>query len=471
MRHLFLLPLVLAFPLFGAFPDICERCWHEVPNSNLDAVAQTPKPPGWSYFRETMDYNGGAFDTRRNRLLVTLGGYTAYAGNEIYAFDVDSLKWFRIKNGSTYYDTDDTLFAYYKNGGAVPDSQQPRPGYTFDQIEYDSTSDNLHVFGVPFAYKNGTTWRNIHRLNLSTLNWSYGGDIGHDIYGGSVSARDPATGKIWFLGNGTTSWMSSYSPSTGVRMDHGDAWSGDGIASYQTGAIMPPKNRFISIGGGAANYWNLVTSGNTDRQTLATLGCDSLKAVHGPGFEWSKVDNKMVGWAGGTSVYTMDTTFTCSEVPASGSNTVTPESPERYGTFGRWRYIPKYNVFMVVNSPNGNVYFYRHSAYNPSTAKDTVVITSPASGFLTNQGSVPVAWTVNGVHQNTGLVEVLEEEGPNPIIRCAGSACDTVMVSRDTQAPVVVITQPKGGDTVLATKAIVHFTLDGAVQIPDTVAL
>ncbi|HLP41487.1 MAG TPA: hypothetical protein VK465_08275, partial [Fibrobacteria bacterium] len=237
MRHLYLLPLVLAFPLFGAFPDIRERCWYEVPNSNLDAVAQTPKPPGWSYFRDIMDYNGGAFDTRRNRLLVTLGGYTAYAGNEVYAFDVDSLKWFRIKNGSTYYDKDDTLFAYYKNGGAVPDSQQPRPGYTFDQIEYDSTSDNLHIFGVPFAYKNGTTWRNIHRLNLSTLNWSYGGDIGHDIYGGSVSARDPATGKIWFLGNGTTSWMTSYSPGTGVLADHGDAWSGNGVASYQTGAI------------------------------------------------------------------------------------------------------------------------------------------------------------------------------------------------------------------------------------------
>ncbi|HLP40799.1 MAG TPA: fibronectin type III domain-containing protein, partial [Fibrobacteria bacterium] len=202
-----------------------------------------------------------------------------------------------------------------------------------------------------------------------------------------------------------------------------------------------------------------MTSGNTDRQTLVTFGCDSLKAVHGPGFEWSTVDNKMVGWAGGTSVYTMDTTFTCSEVPASVQNTVTPASPSRFGTFGRWRYIPKYNVFMVVNSTNGNVYFYRHSAYNPSAA--TVEITSPAENFLTNQGTVPVTWTVNGINQTSGTTETLKLEGANLVKRCHVNVCDSVTVIRDQTPPAVVITQPASSHVTTDATIWVRWTLDG----------
>ena len=39
---------------------------------------------------------GGAYDTLRNRLYVTGGGHLSYYGNEIYAFDIPTLKWLRI---------------------------------------------------------------------------------------------------------------------------------------------------------------------------------------------------------------------------------------------------------------------------------------------------------------------------------------------------------------------------------------
>ena len=72
--------------------------WYEIPDSRLDqsgVFPPSPVPPGnppsvmgaWS---------GGVIDTKRNRLLIHGGGHGDYAGNEIYAFDLHTLKWTRI---------------------------------------------------------------------------------------------------------------------------------------------------------------------------------------------------------------------------------------------------------------------------------------------------------------------------------------------------------------------------------------
>ena len=199
MKQLTLFCLLFVFQIFGAIPDICVHCWYEVPNSKLSTVAQSPKPPGIAGSEGKLIGNGAAFDSRRNRLIVTGGGSISYSGNEVYAFSLDSLKWTRIKNGASVYDNDDLLYAYYRNGKAVPDSQQPRPGFNYDQIDYDSTTDNLYIFGAPFAATHGKTWKNIFQLNLSTLAWSRPTDIRSGMFIGNVSARDPSTGQIWFM--------------------------------------------------------------------------------------------------------------------------------------------------------------------------------------------------------------------------------------------------------------------------------
>ena len=31
------------------------------------------------------------------------------------------------------------------------------------------------------------------------------------------------------------------------------------------------------------------------------------------------------------------------------------------GTYGRWRYIPRVNAFILVNDVDENVYFYKHT--------------------------------------------------------------------------------------------------------------
>ncbi len=105
-----------------------------------------------------------------------------------------------------------------------------------------------------------------------------------------------------------------------------------------------------------------------------------------------------------------------------------------------------------------------------------VKITSPANGFYTNQTSVPVAWTVDGVNQTTQTTETLVE-GANAITRSAtDSAGNTgtaeITVTLDTQPPVVHITSPVDGATLEDGNPIqVEYTVDGQPQAPTPFTL
>src|SRR5581483_3931868 len=80
--------------------------WCKVPNSHMRDVAfQWPSGVTFTQNGVGVDgvmslWSGGAFDTKRNRLIVWGGGHFGYAGNEIYAFDVNTLSWTRVTDPS-----------------------------------------------------------------------------------------------------------------------------------------------------------------------------------------------------------------------------------------------------------------------------------------------------------------------------------------------------------------------------------
>ena len=96
------------------------------------------------------------------------------------------------------------------------------------------------------------------------------------------------------------------------------------------------------------------------------------------------------------------------------------------------------------------------------TIAPVVVITNPADGTLTNQTSIAVTWTVDGVPQITDLTATLANEGANTVTRSAMDAAGntgtaSITVNRDTIAPDTTIASSPANPTTL-TSATFTFT-------------
>ncbi|HKP95222.1 MAG TPA: hypothetical protein VJ385_05640, partial [Fibrobacteria bacterium] len=140
------------------------------------------------------------------------------------------------------------------------------------------------------------------------------------------------------------------------------------------------------------------------------------------------------------------------------------------GTYGRWRYVAKYNVFVLVNATDSSVYLYRPSAgtgTGSSGSPPVVEITYPSEGAIIHETSTAVAWKVDGVTQTTLLTQALTV-GTNRIIRSAtnahGTTHDTVTVTRSMDPPVVSIEYPTQSLEVFSSPVSVTWTVDGVVQ-------
>jgi hypothetical protein len=63
-------------------------------------VCFQPSPLDLNCKNVTAAWSGGAYDYIRKRMLVWGGGHGDYAGNEVYAFDTEALKWERLTDPS-----------------------------------------------------------------------------------------------------------------------------------------------------------------------------------------------------------------------------------------------------------------------------------------------------------------------------------------------------------------------------------
>ncbi len=102
------------------------------------------------------------------------------------------------------------------------------------------------------------------------------------------------------------------------------------------------------------------------------------------------------------------------------------------------------------------------------THGSAVQIISPTNGFVTNNPSPSVSWTVDGIFQNNSITQALIE-GPNTISReftdFAGNRSNaSITVTLDTQNPVVKIIEPVDGAVFGDSLITVKWTVDGVRQ-------
>jgi hypothetical protein len=342
-----------ARPATAELPEVAPGHWYEIPASSLrasglirDVDASVSKITAWS---------GAALDAEANRLLVWGGGHADYAGNEVYAFDLGSLTWTRLSQPPAPADREKS--DQYADGS-------PRSRHTYDYIEFVPSVDRLLSFGGAALYPRGSaSTRRISEFDPTTRSWITGRRADVPAGGNMIGAHarlDPASGDVFFLACQRAA-LARYSPGE-------DRWRVGRDKSYvrvhATAAIDPKRRWFVLIGSGTdspqALRWHLDRPGRAVDLRPVTSGDKEIERAYAPGFDFHGPSGRFVAWAGGGDVYVLDADAWkwMRRAPAPGNGAL-PHPQLATGTYGRFRYVPGLDLFVLMNGVDRNVFMYR----------------------------------------------------------------------------------------------------------------
>lgn len=109
-------------------------------------------------------------------------------------------------------------------------------------------------------------------------------------------------------------------------------------------------------------------------------------------------------------------------------------------------------------------------AIQPSWLKTHSIHIEGARRFWINRHSTNVIWSIDGVTQDTGLVQLLSREGRQVISRCFENSCDSVVAMVDWTAPIVRILSPTNNYTTKNSTLSLIWSADDLVTT-DVVSL
>jgi len=331
--------------------------WYEAQGTKMRTVVPNPPPPGIVGPPAVMiAWSGAAYDTSRERLMVWGGGHADYGGNELYVFDINTLQWARIWGPSAGIPEGvGTCSETYPDGN-------PASRHTYDGLEYLPLQDRFWANGGALYCGSGGSSLATWTFDISTLKWERKMGLSNAIGSTPVSAYDPVTGHIFFQGYVN---FLEYDPASDTWTKRGSY--DKGISGGHTAAIDPKRRKFIMIGGGEVVIYDIGKTGTLPMQKISTTGSNEIVSnAKYSGIDYDPVSDRIIVWNGGTSVYSLNMdTYVWTLLPPAPTNVVIPTSPPTQGTFGRFRYIPSKNAFILVNSIDDNVYFYKLSAGAP----------------------------------------------------------------------------------------------------------
>jgi hypothetical protein len=328
--------------------------WYEVPNSRLDAVAPSEKQFPWlrGNISGVVDcWAGGAFDSQRDRLYIGPGGgHAGYNGNEVYAFDLHDLKWHRLTDpdpvipGTEYTDLNRSPFAMH----------------TYDGVEYLPPPVDRYVviggWGTPRTYALDPD---------RPKHWEVYADHGTGRTG-DYCAYDPISQLLWLNTPTTSGKISQWNPFSHkwtLRLNNSPDPS-----YYETADIDFHRRLLVACGRGKLKVTRLLDiPAVMTCQLMQTTGDTEVASAPSPGFCYVPPLDQFVAWANGADVYTLDIDARrWTKHPPAATNRVTPGPAQQWGTFGRFRYVPSRNLFILYNNVKQNVFLYRLSPGTPN---------------------------------------------------------------------------------------------------------
>ena len=346
--------------------------WHELSNTKVRSVCP-PKGFGGSDYNflyycknVTAAWSGGAFDTKRDQLYIWGGGHNDYYGNEIYSLDLIKSRITRLT---------DPVVPTARRKERIADSElapfdgtQPNGRHTYDGLVYIPHVDKMWAFSGSLASKGGggdnitwlfdpkqKTWQKIYPK----------GDIPEGALG-VASAYDPLTKRV-FLHDRHNLYTYQYDSNGGIytRLNNREAQ-----LPYGTNAALDPKRRkLVLIGRGFEYVYDIGPGSQYVRQDLQSTGDKSIIKHQAPGLAYDPIDDKLVGWAGGNKIYTLNLdSFEWTSIDYPNG----PDSQPRGGTYGRWDYVPNMDVFALYNKVDENGFVFRPLRGKASNAPPSV---------------------------------------------------------------------------------------------------
>ncbi len=353
-------PLVMATPateppvgINGDFDLLPAGQWSELGNTMMKSVV--PK----SYFDDPiravtgpasimLAWGGGAFDARRNRLLVWGGGHSDYAGNEVYAFDLEKTRWLRLTDASN---------PPAKDTEAAADGN-PVSRHTYGGLTYLENLDSMLAHGGSrFASGNGTvgTWL----FHLDDNRWERKSDQVHGSGYSNILAYDETTGTaLQVAGN-----LARFD----VRTDQWKVLQPEPHDTYgRYGTFDPKRNQFLYLGNKTAFLYDV---GAGSHRAVTLTGESRIKDQWYPGLVYVAATDKYYGWAGGSTIYEITPgSWNVTTLPVPPGSAMPTKAPDA-GTYGRFQYAPAKRAFVAVNRIDENVFVYKLEAGKQGTVK------------------------------------------------------------------------------------------------------
>lgn len=356
--------------------------WYNIPNTKMRPVCPSGSALG-DCSNVTAAWNSAVFDTTRNRLIIWGGGHTDYAGNEIYALNLNAnpITMTRLNNPSTQVPSG--------CGIGITGDNQANSRHTYDHIVYMSHVDRMFVFGgasTPCGFFTDDTWT----FNFTSMTWQQMNPSGTKPEGnyGRVTAYNPATQKV-YIHDQTSLYSYSYESNSYTTL------ANNTIGQESTGVFDSKRQQFVLVGNGAVYAYDVSATSNYQRQTWNTSGGSSIVNANNPGVAYDPVTDRIVGWNGGNTVYSLDPiTRVWTAITFPGG----PGAAMGNGTFKRWAYSPASGAFVVVNSVDNDVFALKLATGNPPPpTPDTSAPTTPTSlsGTAVSSSQITLSWTAS----------------------------------------------------------------------------
>ncbi|MDW3094092.1 MAG: hypothetical protein R8G33_00295 [Gammaproteobacteria bacterium] len=316
--------------------------WLEVPNTQLaDVGADAEKYAdlqGYIGIDGVTAYSGGVFDNKRNRLVIWGGGHWDYMGNEVYAFDVDTLSWERLTDPS------DPNYCEETNSDGTPNSR-----HTYNGIAYIDHADRMFGSGGALACRaGGCGARKTWVFDFDLKQWTdMNPKITPETDCENLSAYDPESKKVWWF-DLEGLWSYDYDKNSWTKHN-------EDFISRRTAVVDTKRGLLIAIGEGEVVAYD-IRNRNFTQKVWSTKGADELVEQWSPGVAYDPVTDRIVSWSGGDSIYTLNIdTKVWTEHQAKGG----PNLDALNSVYGIWRYVSSLNAFIIMPGTLKNVYFYK----------------------------------------------------------------------------------------------------------------